>query len=158
MRPHGTAEELESRRRRAIELLKIGRPQREIARTVGVSPGSVHRWKRAWEEGGDEALDSKPHPGAGSWLTDEDLEALGAILLEGAVARGYPTELWTLARVAEVIEEEFEVSYHPGHVWRILRKMGWSCQKPERRARERNEEEIRTWRVERWPHIKKRQR
>ena len=70
-------------------------------------------------------------------------------------AYGYPTELWTLQRVAEVIEEEFGESYHPSGVWKVLGRMGWSCQKPERRARERNEDDIRTWRVERWPELKK---
>ena len=69
-----------------------------------------------------------------------------AILLKGALAGGYPTELWTLGRVAQVIRREFHVRYHPGHLWRVLGKMGWSCQKPERLARERDEEAVRQWR------------
>jgi transposase len=156
MRPKGSAAELEKRRRGAIELLKKGLPQKEIARRVGASPGSVHRWKIAWEAGGDEALDARPHHGRPPCLSDRDLKRLEKMLLQGAVAWGYSTELWTLSRVAELIEQEFDVSYHPGHVWRILRRMGWSCQKPERRARERDEGAVQVWRQERWPHIKKR--
>jgi transposase len=78
------------------------------------------------------------------------------LLLRGARAHGYSTELWTLPRVADLIARTFGVRYHPAHVWKILRGEHWSCQKPERRARERDEAGIRCWRAERWPHIKKR--
>jgi transposase len=78
------------------------------------------------------------------------------MLLKGATAHGFSTDLWTLPRVAEVIAKTFGVRYHPAHVWKILRGEGWSCQKPERRARERDEEAIQNWRDKRWPHIKKR--
>lgn len=77
------------------------------------------------------------------------------MLLEGPLAAGFPTDLWTLTRVAQVIERHFGVKYHPGHVWRILRDLGWSPQKPERRARERDEEAIERWRKEDWPRIRK---
>src|SRR3989304_2212551 len=77
-------------------------------------------------------------------------------LLRGARAHGFSTDLWTLPRVAEVIARTSGVRYHPAHVWKILRGEGWSCQKPERRARERDEDAIKQWRAERWPHIKKR--
>ena len=75
-----------------------------------------------------EALRAKPHPGRPSRLTDDQKQELEAILLKGAVAAGFPTDLWTLPRVAQVIEREFGVKYHPGHVWHILQDMGWSCQ------------------------------
>ena len=78
------------------------------------------------------------------------------LLLKGATAHGFSTDLWTLPRVAEIIARTFGVRYHPAHVWKILRGEGWSCQKPERRARERDEAAIQRWRTERWPHIKKR--
>jgi transposase len=78
------------------------------------------------------------------------------LLLKGATAHGFSTDLWTLPRVAEVIARTFGVRYHPAHVWKILRGEGWSCQKPERRARERDEAAIQRWRTDRWPHIKKR--
>jgi transposase len=76
-------------------------------------------------------------------------------LLKGATAHGYASQLWTLPRVAEVIVRHFGVRYHPAHVWKLLRACGWSAQKPQRRARERDEAEIEQWRRQRWPHIKK---
>jgi transposase len=78
------------------------------------------------------------------------------LLLQGAVAHGYGTALWTLPRVADLIARTFGVHYHPAHVWKVLRGEHWSCQKPERQARERDDAAIERWRTERWPHIKKR--
>jgi transposase len=88
-------------------------------------------------------------------MTPEQKEGLKATLLRGPRAAGFRTDLWTLSRVAQVIESHYGVKYHPGHVWRILRNMGWSPQKPERRARERDEEAIERWREEEWPRIEK---
>jgi len=156
MRPKGTKEELEARRMRAIAMLQKGLGLREVARRVGVAPGSVVRWRDAYQEAGEEGLKAKPHPGGKPRLSPQEHERLGKLLLEGPLAHGYRTDLWTLRRVAQVIEKRFGVCYHHCHVWRILRRMGWSCQKPERRARERDEDTIRCWRQERWPHIKKR--
>lgn len=155
MRPKGSAEALEMRRRLAGRLLQEGKGVREVARLVGVAPSSVSRWKADLERGGLEALCAKPHPGRPARLTERQREELAQILLRGPVAAGFATDLWTLARVAQVIEREFGVRYHPGHVWYILRSMGWSPQKPARRARERDEEAIRRWREEEWPRVKK---
>lgn len=155
MRPKGSAEALEARRLEAGRLLLAGRGIREVARLVNASPSSVKRWKDALEEGGLEALAAKPHPGRPPRLTAEQKEELAAILLRGPRAAGFPTDLWTLPRIAKVIVEHFRVKYHPAHVWRILRGMGWSAQKPERRARERDEEAVRKWREKDWPRIKK---
>ena len=137
-------------------MLQDGVPLSEVARHVGVWPGSVVRWRDAYERAGEEGLKAKRHPGRKPRLSAQERGRLGELLVQGPQAHGYRTQLWTLPRVAEVIEKEFGVSYHPGHVWRILRAMEWSCQKPERRARERDEEAIRRWRQKRWPHIKKR--
>lgn len=158
MRPKGTSAELERRRRRAIDLLREGLRPVEVAGIVGTSQASVTRWRQAWERGGEEALAAKPHPGRPPRLTGRQRERLERLLLEGARAHGYETELWTLARVAEVIAVNFGVEYHPGHVWYVLRSMGWSSQKPERRARERDEEAIARWRREEWPGLKKRRK
>jgi len=155
MRPKGSAAELEVRRRIAAKLLAEGMGIRKVARIVGVSPGSVLRWKQAVDEGGIDALRSKPHPGRPPRLSQQQKAELEEILLTGARAAGFDTELWTLQRVTHMIERHFGVKYHPGHVWHILRTMGWSCQKPERRARERDEEAIATWRKEEWPRVKK---
>ena len=155
MRPEGSAETLEVRRLIGGRLLLEGMGVREVSRLTGAAPSSVSRWNEELERGGLEALKGKPHPGCPPRLTPCQKQALEEILLEGARAAGFSTELWTLARVTEVIEGEFGVQCHPGHVWYILRDMGWSCQKPERRARERDEEAIACWRKEEWPQVKK---
>lgn len=155
MRPKGSAAELEVRRRIAGHMLQQGKGVREVARLVKASPSSVSRWKKELGKGGEDALAAKKHKGRPPRLKERQKKELEQILLKGAEAAGYATDLWTLARVAEVIEREFGVKYHPGHVWYILRGMGWTCQKPERRARERDEEAIAQWRKEKWPGIKK---
>ena len=156
MRPRGTAEQLEQRRRRAIQLLNEGKGPSEVARAVKASTSSVWRWREAYRTEGWEGLRSRPVPGRPSRLSLAQKEQLLEVLERGPAAAGYKTDLWTLKRVAEVIRRRFAVRYTPGHVWTVLVKLGWSCQKPERRARERNEEDIERWRKRRWPHIKKR--
>ncbi len=155
MRPEGSAEALEARRMLGGTLLQQGKGISEVARLIGVTPTSVLRWREALEEGGLEALKAKPHPGRPPALSAEQKEALVAILRQGPLAAGFATDLWTLDRVAQVIQEHFAITYHPGHVWRILRDLGWSPQKPDRRARERDEDAITAWRDETWPQIKK---
>ena len=157
MRPKGSAAELEQRRRQAVALLEQGMKPAKVSRTVGVSRASVTRWRQAFEVRGQEALESKPHPGGRSRLTLAQRKRLIRLLLQGPRKHGYGTELWTLARVAEVIGMTFGVEYHPSAVWHILRSMRWSSQKPERRARERDEQAIEAWRQQEWPRIKKRQ-
>ena len=156
MRPKGSAEELERRRRQAMALFDQGMKLAEAARAVGTSRASVTRWRQAVEARGQQALESKPHPGGTSRLTVAQRKRLIRLLVQGPSKHGYGTELWTLARVAEVIAVTFGVEYHPSAVWHILRAMGWSCQKPERRARERDEQAIQRWRQQDWPRIKKR--
>lgn len=155
MRTKGSAKELEAVRMIGANLLKEGKGVREVARLMGKGPSTVSRWKQALEEGGPEALKAKPHPGRRARLSAEQKEQLVQTLRRGPLAAGFPTELWTLPRVAQVIEREFGVRYHPGHVWYILRDIGWSCQKPERRARERDEAAIERWRGEEWVETKK---
>lgn len=156
MRPKGSAAQLEQRRRLAISLLKQGMKPAAVARAVGTSRASVTRWRQAYEDDGQAALKAKPHPGRRRRLTAKQRERLAKLLLQGARKHGYSTDLWTLARVAEVIAVNFGVEYHPGHVWHILRSMRWSSQKPERRARQRDEQAVATWRQQEWPRIKKR--
>jgi len=156
MRPNGSPAELEARRRRAVALLDRGLGVREVARQIGCSPSSVSRWQAEVRAGGPDALRARPAPGRPPRLTSRQRAKLLKLLLKGATAHGFSTDLWTLPRVATVIARTFGVKYHPAHVWKILRAEGWSCQKPERRARERDEAAIQRWRAERWPHIKKR--
>lgn len=158
MRPKGPPEVLEARRRWAMRLLEEGFGVREAARLIGCAPSSVTRWKEVVETSGMEGLAAKPQPGRRPRLSAEQKEELIELLLEGPQAHGYRSDLWTLPRVAEVIENHFGVRYHPAHVWKILHALGWSCQKPERRAKERDENKIERWRKLKWPHIKKRPR
>src|SRR3989304_1118698 len=155
MRPKGSGAQLEARRRRAAALLRKGLGVREVARQVDSSPSSVSRWKEAVEEGGTQALAAKAQPGRPARLSAQQKEHLLQMLLQGPQAYGHASQLWTLLRVAQLIERNFGVSYPPAHVWKILRACGWSAQKPERLARERDDEQIQRWRRRRWPHIKK---
>ena len=155
MRIKGSAETLEFRRRLAVEHLREGKSINAVAKIVKASPSSVWRWKNAWEQKGLPGLAGKPHPGRTPRLNHAQKKQLVKLLLRGPRAAGYTTDLWTLARVAEVIEKRLGVSYHPNYVWHILRRLGWSCQKPEQRARECDEEAIRRWRERDWPRIKK---
>jgi len=155
MRPTGSPKTLEKRRRRAVALLEQGLSLDEVARRTLSSVSSVHRWREAWRAGGQAGLDSKPVPGRPEKLSAAQRKRLLGLLLEGARAQGFANELWTLGRVAVVIRREFAVSYHPSHVWKILRARGWSCQVPERRAIQRDEEAIVKWKRYKWPRIKK---
>jgi transposase len=133
-----------------------GVSQAEIARRVGVSHQTVSDWHEAWEQGGKAALRAAGRAGRLSRITDAQLAEVEAALEKGPRANGYPTELWNLARVAEVIETLTGLSYSQGHVWRILRdRLGWSHQRPARRAVERDDEAIEAWVKQRWPKVKK---
>lgn len=155
MRPKGSAVELEARRRWAVELLAKGKTCPDVAELVGRSLSSVKRWKAAWKKGGIAAIAAKPHPGRTPRLSPNEMRQLEKILLRGPLAAGYSTNLWTCPRVVQVIRRQFGVKYHAAHVWRLLRKLNWSCQKPECRARERDEDAIGRWRERDWPRLKK---
>jgi transposase len=155
MRPVGSPESLERRRLRAMALLKQGLMPVEVAERVGVDRRSVRRWKRALREGGTAALASKPVPGRPPKLSPKQLQRLEGILLGGARKQGFATDVWTCPRVAQVIGRRCGVSYHVDHVCRVLHALGWSPQKPERRAIERDEEAIAGWVRREWPRIKK---
>jgi transposase len=146
---------MEQRRKRAAAMFKKGTAQGDVARELGVSRQSVSRWHAEWQEGGVNALRGAGRAGRLPRLNESDLQKVERRLLKGPVASGYPTELWTLERVAEVIEETTGVRYHPGHVWRVLRQLGWSRQRPARRALERNDEAIAHWAQHEWTRVKK---
>ncbi len=156
MRPPGTPEQLERRRRCAVQFLRAGRTLSAVARQVQASVSSVFRWWQAYQREGRRGLRPKPTPGRPPRLSEPQKRKLVSLLLKGPLWAGYTTDLWTLGRVAELIHQEFEIRYHPSHVWKVLTKLGWSCQKPERRAVERDEAAIARWTREDWPRIKKR--
>jgi transposase len=140
----------------AARLFALDKSNPDVAEVCGVSLSSVKLWKRAWKAQGAGGLSAKPHLGPEPFLSDDDLVRLEKLLLAGAHKAGFPSDLWTCPRrVADVIQQRFGVKYHPAHVWKILRQLGWSCQKPQRRARERNETAIEHWRKVEWPRIKK---
>jgi transposase len=150
-----SAELLEDRRRRALALLDDGYSLNEVGRQIGCNASSVMRWRDARRQGGDEALQVRFSPGRPLKLSATLRKKLVRLLLKGPLAQGYRTNLWTTARIAALIESEFGVSYHPDHIGRLMHDLGWTPQKPERRALERNEEEIERWKQKEWPRIKK---
>lgn len=146
----------EGRRLRAWELLQQGWSQRAIAAALGVTSGAVCQWiRRAREGGGPEALRKRKAPGGQPRLSAEQPAQILAWLKEGAEAHGFRGELWTRKRVAVLMERKLGIRYHPGHVSKLLQSWGWSPQKPEKRARQRDEEAIERWVQEDWPAIKK---
>ena len=156
MRPTGSAAELEARRLRAVDLLRDGKSNTEVARLVGVSLSSVKRWKRAAAEGGSEALAAKPNRGRPPRLTPEQKQELAQIVRAGPLAAGFRNNLWTCRRVAQVIRQRYGVEYHRDHVGRVLHALGFTQQKPQRRATQRDEAAIEHWRTQEWERIKKR--
>jgi len=155
MRPFGSQETLERRRHRAMDLLEAGLTMNTVARRLNTTITSVFRWKSAYKQGSDKALAAKPVPGRPRKLDAKERKRLLEILLQGARVYGFPNDLWTLKRMARVIWKEFEVKYHPGHIWKLLRGLGWSCQVPERRPIQRDEQAIEDWKKNKWSHIKK---
>jgi transposase len=139
----------------AAELLGQGVHQSEVARQVGAHRQSVSRWAQQLQQGGVRALKKAGRAGRRPRLHPEDLRRIEKGLKRGAEALGYQTSRWTSWRVADLIERECGVKYHPTQAWRILRQLGWSCQRPVGRALERDEDKIRHWKQARWPEIKK---
>jgi len=147
---------MEERRMRAADLFEQGRRQVDVARELGVSHQTASDWHGLWREGGKDALRGAGRAGRRPKLTHEQLADVEVALAKGPMANGFATDLWTLTRVAEVIEAVTGVRYHPGHVWRILREqLGWTRQRPARRALERDDEAIDRWVKQRWPNAKK---
>jgi transposase len=148
-------EKLEERRFRAARLLQQGVSQAQVARRVGAHRQSVGRWAQQLAEGGRRALKKAGRAGRKPRLKTADLRRIEQGLKRGPQALGYGTDLWTSGRVAHLIEAECSVRYHTSQAWRILRQLGWSCQRPVGRALERDEPKIRHWNKKRWPEIKK---
>lgn len=146
---------LERRRLRGARLLASGESQAEVARRVGVSRQTVMRWDRVREQGGVEALRRPKQFGRPERLSVEQRAELVQILKAGALAAGFGTELWTVPRIGQLINQRFGVSMVSTSVWRLLGRLGWSVQRPAGQARERDERAIRTWKQKRWPELKK---
>jgi transposase len=148
----------EWRRLRALELKQQGWFQRAIARALGVSEVSVSRWLARATYGGPEALRHRAAAGHPPKLSDEQKRLIPEFLWHGPEAYGFTGQVWTRARVASVIEEEFGVAYHKGHVGRLLQELGWTPPMPIRRAIQRDERAMARWRAEAWPELLERAR
>jgi transposase len=154
-RPKGSADLLSDRRGRALALLKSGLSLNEVARRIQCVASSVMRWRDAWRRRGADALKVGFSPGRPPKLKAAQQRRLLRALVKGPLAYGYNTNVWTTARIAEVIAHEFGVSYHRDHVGRLMHSLNWSHQKPKKRAAERDEEAIEQWKRKDWPRVKK---
>lgn len=146
---------MERRRVKAAKYFEAGKGASEVARLLGVRKQSAHAWLKAWKAKGVAALKSKGPAGPKGRLSVEQKQRVMAAIVAGPRQQGYATEVWTLPRVAKLIEQQTGERYHPGHVWWLLRELGLSCQQPGRRAIERDEAAIAEWKQRTWPALKK---
>jgi transposase len=154
--PRRDFSQLEKRRKQAGRLFAAGKMiLADIARTLRVSRQSVSRWYAEWRRGGLKALNGAGRAGRKPRLTSNQLRQVERALRQGARVHHFDTDLWTLPRVAMVIEQVTGVHYHPGHVWKILGAMDWTLQRPGKQARERDQAKVDLWLKERWPAVKK---
>ena len=153
LRHPGDLQWLERRRAQAGEVFAQGRTRVEVAGQLGVSAQTASRWHARWRAGGVAGIRTARH-GKPPRLGPTELARIRRVLDRGPVAAEFDNDLWTLARIAEVIERTTGVAHHPGHVWRILKAMRWSLQRPARKAVERDETAIPRWVAQEWPRIK----
>ena len=146
---------LERRRLKAGRYFQQGKTQAWVARHFHVTTATTNVWHKAWDQNGDDGLLSKGRSGRPPKLSEKQLKSVERALEEGPIAQGYATELWTLERITKLVKKITKTAYHPGHVWKILQDLGWSVQKPETRARERDEKKIRQWVRKEFPRIQK---
>jgi transposase len=146
----------QARRERAAELVAQGRSQAEVARELDVSRQSASRWHAGWQASGAPGLRTRGPTGRRPKVADDQLVGIEQALLEGALAHGFATDVWTLDRIAMVIQSLTGVGLSNPSVWRLLRgRLGWSVQRPARQAKERDQEAIQHWVAHEWPRIKK---
>ena len=138
----------------AVKCFEAGHTRAAVAGFCGVSWRAAHDWHRAWSKGGAGALKATSKPGPKPKFNEEDMAVLETELRRGPVVHGYENDLWTLRRVGRLINEIFHRKVSQSEVWRLLRRMRWSPQKPQRKARERDEEKIAVWKEQRWPQLK----
>ena len=152
MRPKGSAAELERRRRRAVQLVEAGESPTVAARILGVTTSSLHRWRRMARQA--DGLVARPVSGAKRRLSDSQLTQLDKLLRQGAAAHGFPNELWTSERVAQLIQAYFGIEYRPDYARQLLRQqLNWTSHKPQKRATQRNDKELERWKADEFPRI-----
>lgn len=143
------------KRLRAGRMLLAGKRPAEVAEKVGVARQTIYTWKGLLDDGGIDALRAVPSRGRPAKLDATQLEGLRSVVLQSPTEHGFGTELWTLNRVGAVIERLYGVKFGTTQLWRILGTLGFSVQKPEKRALERNEDTVRQWKRRTWPALKK---
>jgi transposase len=158
MRTKGTPEALERVRMIAARMFTHEKSTHEIATSLGVDDQTVRAWRRIWNRSGIEGLRAKPHPGPKPKMTIDQQQQLVEMLAREPVAHGFDKHLWTTALIAKLIEKTFGCKYHADYVGTLLHALGFSCQKPMRRAKERDEARIELWRREAWPELLKKKR
>lgn len=155
-RPRRDFAGLRQRRQQAGRRFARGEGQAEVARALGVSRQTASRWAEQWRTGGAAALRGAGRAGRKPKVTAGHLAALAKGLRQGPRAHGLPSSLWTLPRIAVLLERQSGIACHPGHVWRLLQRLGWSLQRPARRAKEQRPAAVRAWTEHTWPALKKR--
>lgn len=155
MRPYGTSERLAVRRQHALNLLQHGQRTSQVAELVGATPQSVCRWRRQSHNRPPKPHSKQRAPGRPSRLSSSQRRRLVSALERGAYAHGYAEDYWTLDRITHLIWDLFRVRYRSSGVWYLLQRLGWSCQKPQRRSLARDDEAIAHWKHSVWPRIKK---
>ena len=155
MRPIGTSHQLAARRERALVLVRQGHTPAQAAQVIGVTSRSVQRWRRDTLRPRNEREQNSKPPYRPCRLTPQWLRKLEQALLKGACAHGYTQDYWTLRRIAQLIRRLFGIRYRRSGVWYLLRRMGWSCQKPQRRSFQHDEAVIAHWKRYLWSKIKK---
>ena len=158
MRSKGTPSELEAIRRRVVKSVLAGQTQTSVAKAFGIHPVTVAKWMARHRAEGDAGLVAKPAPGRPRSLTPEQDRQVRQWLAEKPTAHGYPTDLWTARRVADLIRRRFGIEYHPDYLREWLTKRGYSPQRPARKARQRNDEAIVHWVANDWPSIQKKRK
>jgi len=148
-------ETLEERRISSAELFRKGLPEAEIARKLGVTPQAVHGWHQTYRQQGTNGLKKHPHTGRPPSLTSQQRKKLDRLLREGATASGYSTDIWTAERVRDLVKRQFQITYTTVGVWKLLRRMGFTWQRPRRHPRERDDQAIANWLAEQWPKLEK---
>lgn len=155
MRSKGSASELEAIRRRAVNLVLGGQTQAAVAASFGVHPVTVAKWMAKHRSQGDTGLTAKPTPGRPRFLTPEQDQQVRQWLAQKPTVHGFPTDLWTARRVADLIQRRFGISFHPNYLRAWLTQRGYSPQRPTRRPRQRNDQVIASWVKTDWARIQK---
>ncbi len=152
---HRDTATLEERRLKALDLLRVGLSQAEVARRLAVSPVAVCKWRKVVDESGPQALRAVPRPGRPPFVPGEKMAALPELLARGALSYGYSTDLWTVPRIVQVVRRAWGVGYSKSAMWLILKGHGLSWQRPRRQAREKDLRAVESWRRRSWPRYKK---